>query len=474
VTERRRTSGGLGRAVLVALAVVLAAGAAGGGYLVTHNVRVHRATPAGFTAPPTPSALAAATDVPAGPTPTRSAPQPRAAAVVAAIAPAATDPALGGRLLGEVVDAATGTVLYNHLGTTPAAPASTAKLLTAAALLAVRAPSDRITTSAVAGPPGTVVLVGGGDPTLTGAPAGQAGAYPDAARISDLAAQVRHALDRTHGAVRRIVVDDSLFAGPAVSPDWASEDVPSDYASGITALMTDGGRATPGDSIRSATPDLAAGRELAAALKVPGAQVSRGTAPAGAAVLGRVRSAPMSVLISQMLQESDNVIAECLARQVAVASGKPASFTGAAAAVRTTLARLGADAGAGLRDGSGLAADDRISATALAAVLRVIVSTGHPGLHDIVEALPVAAWSGTLVDRYLPGSAAARGAGVIRAKTGTLTAVSSLAGTVHDADGRLLVFALLADRVAAGVAATRAAEAALDRVAATLAGCGCR
>jgi serine-type D-Ala-D-Ala carboxypeptidase/endopeptidase (penicillin-binding protein 4) len=456
------------------LVVVLAAGAATGGYLVTHDVRVHGAASTRSTPPPTPSALARATAAPAASTPPAKAPQPRPAAVAAAIASAATDPALGGRLIAEVIDAASGTVLYDHLGATTAAPASTAKLLTAAALLAVRAPTDRITTKVVAGAPGTVVLVGGGDPTLSGAQAGSAPVYPEAARISDLAAQVRRALHRSHGTVHRIVVDDSRFAGPAVSPDWAADDVPSDYASAITPVMSDGGRAAPGDAIRSATPDLAAGAELAAALKVPGAQVSRGTAPADAAVLAQVRSAPMSVLIGQMLQESDNVIAECLARQVAVTTGKPASFTGAAAAVRTTLARFGADPGAGLRDGSGLAADDRISAVALARVLRVIVGAAHPALHAVVAALPVAAWSGTLDGRYLPGSSSAAGAGVIRAKTGTLTAVSSLAGMVHDADGRLLVFALLADRVAPGVAATRAAEAALDRVAAILAGCGCR
>jgi D-alanyl-D-alanine carboxypeptidase/D-alanyl-D-alanine-endopeptidase (penicillin-binding protein 4) len=61
----------------------------------------------------------------------------------------------------------------------------------------------------------------------------------------------------------------------------------------------------------------------------------------------------------------------------------------------------------------------------------------------------------------------------VRAKTGTLTAVSSLAGIVHDADGRLITFALVADQVPPGVEATRAAEAALDRVAAVLAACGC-
>jgi D-alanyl-D-alanine carboxypeptidase/D-alanyl-D-alanine-endopeptidase (penicillin-binding protein 4) len=180
-----------------------------------------------------------------------------------------------------------------------------------------------------------------------------------------------------------------------------------------------------------------------------------------------------------MLQQSDNVIAECLARQVVLARAQagtaaPAvSFTGAAAAIRAVLAGLGADPGAGLSDGSGLAASDRLSAAGLVAVLRVAVGDAHPMLHNVITALPVAAWSGTLSNRYLAGSPSAAGAGVVRAKTGTLTGVSSLAGIVHDAAGRLLVFAVIADGVAAGTAATTQAEAALDGVAATLAGCGC-
>ncbi len=63
-----------------------------------------------------------------------------------------------------------------------------------------------------------------------------------------------------------------------------------------------------------------------------------------------------------MLQGSDNVIAEALARQVAIAEHQPASFTGGAAAVRAVLTRLGIDPGVGLVDGSGLAERDRVSA----------------------------------------------------------------------------------------------------------------
>ncbi|MGI8760979.1 MAG: D-alanyl-D-alanine carboxypeptidase/D-alanyl-D-alanine endopeptidase [Jatrophihabitantaceae bacterium] len=453
-------------AALVLLVLVLAVAVGLGGYLVTHAVRRGHSQ----ARPPVlalPSALTAATARPA-PAPSAADPTvPSAAAVSAALAKAAADPSLGRRLLGEVVDARTGAVLYDANATTPAAPASTAKLLTAAALLAVRGPTDRIATTVVAGPAGTVVLIGGGDPTLTGAARGKPGAYADAARITDLAAQLR----RAHTAVRSIVVDDGLFSGPAVAPGWAPEDIPSDYAAPVTAVLADGGRAAPGDIIRSTTPDLAAGRELAVALGEPALPVSRGRAPSGAAVLARVESAPLAVLVEQMLQSSDNVIAECLGRQVAIAAGDPVSFAGAAAAIRTELTRLGVSVGTGMQDASGLAAADRLSPAALVAVLRLAGSTPAQ-LHDVVASLPVAGWSGTLRDRYLAGSADAAGAGVVRAKTGTLSGVSALAGLVHDRDGRLLVFAFVADRLDPSASAAPA-EAALDGVATVLAGCGC-
>jgi D-alanyl-D-alanine carboxypeptidase/D-alanyl-D-alanine-endopeptidase (penicillin-binding protein 4) len=83
----------------------------------------------------------------------------------------------------------------------------------------------------------------------------------------------------------------------------------------------------------------------------------------------------------------------------------------------------------------------------------------------------VAAFSGTLADRF-GGATPGPGAGLVRAKTGTLMGVTSLAGVVADADGRLLVFAFLADAVpATGMGRARVV---LDRIGATLAACGCR
>jgi D-alanyl-D-alanine carboxypeptidase/D-alanyl-D-alanine-endopeptidase (penicillin-binding protein 4) len=438
----------------VAIVAVLALGAGAGGYFGAYAAH-HKKAP--HVAPP-PAAYRAATAAPRVAPARAAAPAPRPAQVVAALAALLAAPELGSAPGAEVVDVRSGKVLFARAASITAAPASTAKLLTGVAVLAVHKASDRITTRVLSGAGGTLFLMGGGDPTLSGAASGKPTAYPEAARISDLAAQLR----RAHLAPRRIEVDDSVFRGPAVSPGWAPEDVPTDYASAITAVLADGGRAAPADAIRSATPDLAAGRELAAALGRPALPVGRGSAPAGARVLATVSSAPISTLVEQMLENSDNVIAEALARQVALAEHQPASFSGAARAVRTVLRRLGVDPGAGMLDGSGLAAADRLSPASLAGVVRLAAL--RPALRTLLAALPVAAWSGTLADRYVRGSQSA-GAGVVRAKTGTLTGVATLAGTVHDRSGRLLAFALMSH----SNAATTVAEAALDKLAARLA-----
>jgi D-alanyl-D-alanine carboxypeptidase/D-alanyl-D-alanine-endopeptidase (penicillin-binding protein 4) len=136
--------------------------------------------------------------------------------------------------------------------------------------------------------------------------------------------------------------------------------------------------------------------------------------------------------------------------------------------VRAVLGRLGVDvAGDGLLDGSGLSPADRLSPALLAALLRVASSRQHPELHPLFAALPVGGYDGTLDDRYRAGPAAAA-AGSVRAKTGTLTGVSCLAGVVQTAGGRPLAFAFLADRAPS----VRDAEAALDAAAAALARLG--
>jgi D-alanyl-D-alanine carboxypeptidase/D-alanyl-D-alanine-endopeptidase (penicillin-binding protein 4) len=148
----------------------------------------------------------------------------------------------------------------------------------------------------------------------------------------------------------------------------------------------------------------------------------------------------------------------------------PASFDGAAEATRQTLAGLGISMnGLGLVDGSGLSDNDRVSTQMLTAVLAKAASPDAPQLRAVLSGLPVAGYSGTLSERFTKANTGGAAAGMVRAKTGTLRDVNALAGVAVDKDGRLLVFALVAN----GTSDEMAAEAALDRIAAAIASCGC-
>jgi len=150
-------------------------------------------------------------------------------------------------------------------------------------------------------------------------------------------------------------------------------------------------------------------------------------------------------------------------------------FMGAVDQTLAALSQAGFDtAGAHMVDGSGLSTDDRVPAKLLGAVLAAAAAPSEGAkdiqfLRPIVTGLPVAGGDGTLDDRFGTSSTAAAGRGVVRAKTGTLTGVSSLAGITTDADGRLLVFALMSNNVVPAVVRPE-----LDAIAARLSRCGCR
>jgi D-alanyl-D-alanine carboxypeptidase/D-alanyl-D-alanine-endopeptidase (penicillin-binding protein 4) len=416
--------------------------------------------------PATPSAVSAAAAEPS--TKTAVAGVPAAAAkVTALLAPYLRVPALGSTVGAYVADGPSGAILDTRLGSLGFAPASTAKLTTAVALLSVARPDERFTTVAEAGAAsGQVVLVGGGDPTLSAARPGKPTDYRSAARMSDLAAQVRKALGGT--PITSIVVDDSRFTGPRTASGWQPTDVPSTYASAITPLMVDGGLPATGGSLRSAIPDLEAGRAFARLAGAPTAPVTRGHAAPSARRLGAVNSATMLDLVEQMLKISDNVIAELLGREVARRVQQPPSFTGAAAAITLELAKVGVPSGLHLTDASGLSELDRIAPHSLVALLRAVVNAKNPALGNVVTAMPVAAWDGTLATRFEVGRSKS-GAGRVRAKTGTIANVVTLAGIVRDVSGRLLLFAFMAR----GVPNVDAGERSLDAAAAALARCGC-
>ncbi|WP_211354491.1 D-alanyl-D-alanine carboxypeptidase/D-alanyl-D-alanine endopeptidase [Stackebrandtia albiflava] len=398
--------------------------------------------------------------------PAAEAPMPTADGLAAVLDPLLDSSALDGDLSVSVRDGLTGDELYGRGSETALIPASSTKAATAAAVLATRGSAYRIPTRVVAGEDGRVVLVAGGDVTLT---EDGDGFYHGAAELSDLAEQVLTALNGESPAT--LVVDTSVFAADdGVAPGVAAADVRDGYTAQVTPLMLDGGRvdkdgpdspsARHGDPTRHAADTFAA--------LIGAGEVVAGTAPDGATELGVVYSPTMQRLSEYAMLTSDNLLTDALARQAALATGEPGSFAGGAAATMRVLADLGLPVdGMVLKDGSGLSKDNRLSAGLLASLVSVAASGEHPELSGLAATMAVAGHSGSLWHRFDDDRAAH---GEVRAKTGTLSKVSSLTGMVVDADGRWLTFAVIVnDR-----GNLFEAEAAIDAFATVLAECGCR
>ncbi|MGN6331883.1 MAG: D-alanyl-D-alanine carboxypeptidase/D-alanyl-D-alanine-endopeptidase [Motilibacteraceae bacterium] len=279
--------------------------------------------------------------------------------------------------------------------------------------------------------------------------------------------------------------------GLRVTGEVTREPAPSGAQSRTPWVDPAGATSGTGGPSSDVSSERAAGASQQASGSGTGPSSSGLGADSPGAVVASVDSAPMSVLVGHMLRISDDDLAEALGRIAALGSGRPGSFEGASQAL---LAVLGGPSAGTLHDASGLSRDNALAPRAVARLLaRVAASTsdnpsetpaalpsGSPSpaagrvprplppevRAAVLDGLPVAGFTGTLDGRFAVGD----GAGAVRAKTGTLTGVSSLAGLVVDADGRLLVFAVLSD----SVTDTLQARSALDRVAAALASCGCR
>jgi len=366
-----------------------------------------------------------------------------------------------------------GSLLYTG-GTGEAVPASTLKLLTSAAALETMGPDHTFATTVVSAGPRRIVLVGGGDPLLSATrPARDA--YPRTADVVTLARATATQLKASGTTRIRVGYDATLFTGPDVNPHWPDSYLPDEVVAPIQSLWVDEGRPVDGSSGRVDDPDQVAATVFSAALSRAGIEVvgvpEPRTADPAAAEIARVTSPPLSQIVEHTLLVSDNEGAEVLARQVALATGAPASFTGGADAVLATVAGLGVPtSGATTYDGSGLSRDNRLDPDTLTGILEVAGAAEHPDLRPVLTGLPVAAFNGSLSERFTaPADDAGRGS--VRAKTGTLTGVSGLAGTVTDRTGTPMVFAVLADDIA--LPDTLDARAALDEIASALAACRC-
>lgn len=346
-----------------------------------------------------------------------------------------------------------------------ATPASTLKLWTATAALDAYPLESRLETTVVWDAAAEqLVLVGGGDATLTTLPNRAAGT----ASLSELAQATARALRREGIASVLLGYDDSLFVGPAVSPAWEPTYVSSGIIAPVTALMTDQGRVTVNGDARLLDPALGAAETFGALLEEANISV-RGAVTATEAPdadpIAAVPSPPMGDLVERMLRDSDNQLAESLGRMAALSQGKPGSFAGAVVALEQAAADQGVDlGGSAIYDASGLSRDNTLPAQSLVEALHS--GSAEPNLASILSGLAVAGFDGTLADRFVVGEAA-DAAGVLRAKTGTLTGVSAEAGVVTSCDGGLVAYAFIADQVVD----SEAARASLDDAAAILASC---
>lgn len=447
--------------VLAALAIVVTVAAAGG--LVWQISAVASPRTGTLTAPEAyppaePAPVLAGSDA--------DAPLPDLAAVLPDLL---ADPRLTGNLSASFADALTGEVLFEQEATTPLAPASSMKVVTAVAAFQHLGAEYRIPTTVVEGPTeDSVVLVAGGDPTLTVDGEGYYTPYAAGASLTELAELVLEARGGTAPTI--VYLDTSVFTD-TVSAAGVSKNELVQSTGPMAPIMLDGGRMDNTQKYADHYPDpaMVAAKEFADLLGAT--TVEAGTAAAGAAELAVVHSAPMSALVDSFILTSDNLLADAVALQTALAVEGEMTWAAMSTVHTSTLEGLGVDA-AGLvfHDGSGLSPDDRMTAQAF--TLMLLGAAGSQA-SSVFESLPVAGYSGTLDDRF---GTAADGKGVVRAKTGTLTqpiGVISLTGTLTTADGRQVIFSLISNGHGTDHASGAAVEAAMDEISTAVSQCGC-
>jgi len=379
-------------------------------------------------------------------------------AVGDAVAPFLADPSLGNSVGAVVIDVVSGEIVFQQEAATPRSLASNDKIYTALAVLDVLGPESRIETTVVAGA-GSLTLIGAGDPTLATVSA-------DGSSLSALADQVAATMS---GPVE-LIYDTSLFAGPGIAEGWDADYPMLGVAAPVSALTVDRSR-IPGMDGRQEEPAYAAAMQFVTLLNERGVTVTDVSTGVGSGeVIASTQSVPIATMVETMLTESDNDMAEILSHLAGAKSEGIGTFESGASASLATLQSIGVPtSGTTIVDGSGLSYANVSSPLSLASALALAAGPRAPAwTWPLLPGLPIAGLTGTLGDRFIgPNTAAA--AGFVRAKTGTLIEVSTLAGTVVDADGRLLAFAFMSD----ATTDIEQSRAALDQAAAALAACGC-
>ena len=330
---------------------------------------------------------------------------------------------------------------------TPLIPASTMKLVTSAGALIELGPDFRFQTHLYAPATsvqrgrvlvGPIYLRGSGDPVL--ATRAYASRYLPG-RATRLAALARPLHAKGIRLVRgAIVADERLFDSRRLGPGWPSHY--SAYASPLSALATNQDFAGNSRGSHVTSPPLAAAQRLRATLSGFGVTqrgaLRVGAAPASGRVLATATSPPLPAIVHAMNLDSDNFIAETLAKDVgAYGAGRGTTRAGVGHTAALLRSRRILAAGDRLVDGSGLSRSNRLSASSLVRLIAAADADstwGAPLIGSLARG-----GEGTLIRRFTSGPATKR----VRAKTGYLDGVSAIAGRVVSRRGQRYAFALL-------------------------------
>jgi serine-type D-Ala-D-Ala carboxypeptidase/endopeptidase (penicillin-binding protein 4) len=348
-----------------------------------------------------------------------------------------------------VRDLETGETLYARRATTPRIPASVEKLLVTSVALRELGPDSRLRTTVLGAGAldadgvwrGDLVLRGAGDPTLSTASltalARLVAEETGIRRVDGAVLGDESAFDRLRGSSRTLGAYDRDMGGV------------------LSALAVGRGFS------RDGRPALEAARRFAKALRAAGVRVdgrsAEGVAPEGATELAAHDSPPLRDIAAEINTPSNNFAAELVLKALGLRLGAGGSTLAGADVVERELAELGVRAA--VADGSGLARANRISPAEVVDLLGAMRL--DPVAGPAFEAsLPVAGRTGTLRLR-MRGTAAA---GRCRAKTGTIRAVSALAGTCTTRDGGTVAFGFMMNATS-----TWAARRAQDRMTVALA-----
>ncbi|NET25531.1 MAG: D-alanyl-D-alanine carboxypeptidase/D-alanyl-D-alanine-endopeptidase [Okeania sp. SIO1I7] len=396
------------------------------------------------------------------------------------------------------------TTVYNRDAEYYFIPASTAKLLTTAAVLQKLRPQFRIRTSVYGDGNGNIYVVGRGDPSLT------------ETQLQSLAEQLKEQGIET---INQLIADDSYFEGTGVNPNWEWEDVQAGYGAPINSLILnqnaidlvlspqslgqplqvsfvnsvegkkwqiENNSVTVGKNEKEF---LEVGRDfiqpiirISGQLRVGSAsepvyvavvepvdnflnQFSGVLATTGIKVsqvvkksqiasninlteLAFVESPTLGELVEEVNRKSNNVYAESLLRQMGVRSrliprkkSNNETLAKSLEEIKVILTRLGVTPNSFvLNDGSGLSRHNLVSPEALVQTLRIMANSPWANIYR--NSLPVAGVSGTLSRRFRNSFAE----GNVQAKTGTISGVSGLAGYIQPANFEPLVFSIIVNQ----------------------------